>query len=101
MTLMLAQSFNSFVTLAQSTTQTIDAGEAAAGAAAVGIGFMCCFGLFALVLFAFWLWMLIDCCTKTFPEENDKIMWVLIIVLVGPIGAAVYFFVGRPKGVKT
>ncbi|MFK7788742.1 MAG: PLDc N-terminal domain-containing protein [Phycisphaeraceae bacterium] len=62
---------------------------------------MCCFGIFGLVFFVFWLWMLIDCCTKKFPQENDKIIWVLVIALVGPLGALVYFFVGRPKGVKT
>lgn len=71
-----------------------------AGAALFGLGFLCCFGLIGLLLFGFWLWMLIDCCVKTFPKENDKLIWILVIVLANWIGALVYFFVGRPKGVK-
>lgn len=71
------------------------------GAALFGLAFMCCFSIFGLAIFAFWLWMLIDCCTKTFPGDSDKLIWVLVIVLAGGIGAAVYYFVGRPKGVKS
>lgn len=70
------------------------------GAAIVGLGFMCCFMVFGIALFGFWLWMLIDCCTKKFEGENEKLIWVLVIVLASWIGALVYFFVGRPKGKK-
>lgn len=70
-------------------------------AAFFGLAFMCCFMIFGLAIFGFWLWMLVDCCTKTFPGENDKIIWVLVIVLAGGIEALVYFFVGRSKGTKT
>ncbi|MGE9295532.1 MAG: PLDc N-terminal domain-containing protein [Puniceicoccales bacterium] len=48
-----------------------------------------------LALFAFWIWMLIDCVTHEPSEGNDKIIWVLIIVLLNFIGALVYFFVRR------
>ena len=51
-----------------------------------------------LLAIVFWIWMLVDCVRKEFPGENEKIVWVLIVVLAGPIGAIVYFFVGRPKG---
>jgi hypothetical protein len=54
-----------------------------------------------LGLFAFWLWMLIDCLTKEFPGENDKIVWVLVIALLNWIGALVYLIVGRPKALPS
>ena len=91
------------VTLASHTDWllTLAQSEGDAGAAIFGLGFMCCFMIFGLAAFGFWLWMLIDCCTRTFPGESDKIMWILIIALLGVIGAAVYYFVGRPKGTKS
>ena len=41
-----------------------------------------------------WTWMIIDCATKE-PSGSEKIVWVLIILLGGCIGAAVYFFFRR------
>ena len=47
-------------------------------------------------LFAFWLWMLITVVT-TEPEGSDKIVWTLVVVFTGPIGAAIYFFARHIK----
>ncbi|MGB3340539.1 MAG: PLDc N-terminal domain-containing protein [bacterium] len=45
----------------------------------------------------FWVWMIIDV-AKNEPENgNDKVMWILVVVLAGVIGAAVYYFVRRPE----
>lgn len=54
----------------------------------------CCFGLFGTI---FWVWMLIDCATKERAEGNDKIIWIIIILLTHLIGALLYFFVRRPQ----
>ena len=53
--------------------------------------------LVGLVLFAFWIWMLIDCATKEPSQGNDKIIWILIIVFTHWIGALIYFLVRRPQ----
>jgi hypothetical protein len=53
--------------------------------------------VFTLVAFAFWLWMLIDAITKTPSGENRKLIWILVIVFTGIIGALIYCFVQRPK----
>lgn len=45
--------------------------------------------------FIFWIWMIVDCVTKEPSQGNDKVIWVLIIVLLGWIGALVYFFARR------
>lgn len=55
----------------------------------VVVPFMCVGGLLAIALFAFWLWMLIDCVQREF-EGNNKVIWILVIVLAGWIGAIIY-----------
>lgn len=50
------------------------------------------FSIIGLILFAFWLWMLVQVVTKE-PEGNDKVVWTLVVVFTGPIGAAIYFIV--------
>lgn len=45
-----------------------------------------------LLAFAFWIWMIVDCA----KHENDgttKVVWLLIILLVGIVGAPLFFFV--------
>ena len=65
---------------------------------------MAIFGLLLLPLLlmgiggtVFWIWMLIDCVTKEPSTGNDKIIWLLVIVLTHLIGALIYFFVRRPQ----
>ncbi len=41
----------------------------------------------------FWVWMLIDAIQRKFPNENDKVLWILVILLAGGIGAIIYYFV--------
>jgi hypothetical protein len=63
------------------------------------------FGIFELLIVLvigfggtiFWIWMIVECATKEPAQGNDKIVWILIIVLAQWIGALVYFFVRRPQ----
>lgn len=48
--------------------------------------------------FIFWIWTIIDCARREFPQENDKLLWILIIVLLGVLGSIIYVIVGRKKG---
>jgi hypothetical protein len=66
-------------------------------AAYLGGGLFCVFGIIGLALIAFWIWMLIDCIQNEPSTGNDKIVWILVIVLLGWIGAAIYFFARRPN----
>ena len=58
--------------------------------------------LFVIVLLLlpsiFWLIQLIDVLRRHFPEPNNKIIWVLVILFTHLIGALVYYFVGRKQG---
>jgi Phospholipase_D-nuclease N-terminal len=49
---------------------------------------------FALLAVPFWIWMLVDCATNE-EDQNQKIVWVIIIAVVGLIGAPLYFFVRK------
>ena len=53
-----------------------------------------------LLGFGFWIWALVDCVTKEPSKGNEKIMWVLIIVLLQLLGALIYFFVRRPQRIS-
>ncbi|OIO80899.1 hypothetical protein AUJ84_02335 [Candidatus Pacearchaeota archaeon CG1_02_32_132] len=62
-------------------------------------------GLFAivvgLIVFAFWIWMIVDCAQRGFKNNVEKIVWIIVIVLGSWIGALVYFLVIRmynPRG---
>ncbi len=46
----------------------------------------------------FWVWMLVDCVQRTFKKDNDRVIWVLIIVFLQWIGALVYYFQVRKPG---
>ncbi len=48
----------------------------------------------------FWIWMLIECLTKEPSKGNDKLIWILIIVLTHWIGALIYMLVRRPKRIE-
>jgi hypothetical protein len=53
------------------------------------------FMLFGACAFAFWIWMLVDCLKFESSEGNDKLVWVLVIVLTNWVGALIYYFVRR------
>lgn len=75
------------------------AGEAAAAGAMIG-GFVLFIFLIWLViiiacilLFIFWIFMIVDVAKRNFKSESDKIVWILVVILAGIIGALIYYFV--------
>ncbi len=44
------------------------------------------------LFFIFWIIMLVDAATRKFKDGTEKVVWILIILLVGFIGALVYYF---------
>lgn len=57
-------------------------------------------GLFLVLIMAanaFWIWMIVDCATNEPSEGNDKLIWLLVIVLVHLLGAILYYFIRRPQ----
>ena len=68
--------------------------------AGFGLLFICAFALVALAGIAFWIWMLVDCATNEPSEGNDKVIWILVIVLTGWIGALIYLLARRPQRIS-
>jgi len=40
-----------------------------------------------------WVWTLLDCIK--YEDERNKVVWILIIVLAGILGALIYLFARR------
>jgi len=55
--------------------------------------------LFGLAAFGFWVWMLVDCLQRKMAE-NEKLLWVIILLLGNFIGAILYFFLVKNKKTK-
>lgn len=58
--------------------------------------------LAAAILLVFWLWMLIDCLKR--PDDkfaiggkDAKLIWILVIIFTGLIGALLYYFLIKRK----
>ncbi|HEX9805005.1 MAG TPA: PLDc N-terminal domain-containing protein [Candidatus Dojkabacteria bacterium] len=61
--------------------------------------YLCCF-LFFIVSFVFWVWMLIVLIQKedrTFETDDGKLLWVLILLLGGVVGAILFYFMEYKK----
>jgi len=82
------------------TVYTPDAAAAAAatGVLAFGVGMVIFFwilGILGLILF---IWALVDCIRRQFTNPNDKVLWLVLIILIGWIGPILYLIIGRKKG---
>ena len=75
----------------------MDIQEVAGGVMLLNLVLFLTFMVFSAGALAFWIWMLVDCLKHEPPEGNDKMIWVLVIVLTNWIGALIYFFVRRPE----
>ena len=75
---------------------TADAAPVAAASGVAALVFFIVWGFFAiasLALFVFWIIMLIDVLKRTnWKQESDKTLWILLVLLLYPIGALVYYF---------
>ena len=56
--------------------------------------------LIAILGTVFWLWVLIDCVKRSFKSDAEKIVWVLVLILLGLLGAVIYYFVVKVKDNK-
>lgn len=71
------------------------------GAFAAGTTLIMLFiGFIGLLLMGFWIWMLIDAINKEPSEGNDRIVWIIVIVLLGWLGALIYLIARRPKRIE-
>lgn len=57
--------------------------------------------LFIIAMIAFWIYMLVDAIKREYKQPNDKLLWVLIVLLAGFLGAIIYYFVVKREGKKS
>jgi len=67
----------------------------------IGVLLALIFGLIifalAIIVFVFWILMLVDCVKRNFKQDTEKIVWVLVIIFTGIIGALIYYFIVKAK----
>ncbi len=51
--------------------------------------------LLAISLFLLWLITIIDIVKNDFRRDADKIVWFFFVMILPPIGAFLYFLIGR------
>lgn len=56
--------------------------------------------LLIFLCLGFWIWMLLDCIRHEPAEGNERMIWVVVISLLGWLGAMIYFFVRRPVRIR-
>lgn len=61
--------------------------------------FLVIWGLLLLAATIFWIWMLIDVLSNQRLQGTDKLVWVLVVIFLHFLGAALYFMIGRNQSV--
>lgn len=51
-------------------------------------------GIIGLAIYAFTIY---DVITSNFANQNDKLIWIIIVVLLPLVGAILWFLIGRGK----
>ena len=51
-------------------------------------------GIIGLAIYAFTIY---DVITSNFANQNDKLIWIIIVVLVPLVGTILWFLIGRGK----
>ncbi len=55
------------------------------------------FGLVAavisIIVFVFWILMIVDCVKRKFKDDTEKVVWLLVIIFAGIVGALIYYFI--------
>ncbi len=76
------------------TTTTTTNGAAAAGIVGFSLIFFLLWFAFCIFALVYWILMLIDVIKRTnWENESDKTLWLLVVILLGILGAIVYRFV--------
>ncbi len=58
--------------------------------------FLLCFAL-VIFLTVFWVLMIIDCAQRKKLSDSERVVWILVLVFLGFLGAAIYYFAVKRK----
>ena len=68
-----------------------------AGALLAGGGVLIISLLISVVFLACWIWALVDAIKTPRLTDNERLIWIIVILVTGCLGAAIYLIVGRKK----
>lgn len=58
-------------------------------------------GIIGLGLFVLWIWVLIDLLTNETDENNQRLIWGLVVGFTYIIGTLLYLIIRRPERFKS
>lgn len=56
--------------------------------------------VFGMAGFVFWIWSIIDCAQNEPSEGNDKVIWIIVILILQLIGSLLYVIARRPERIR-
>jgi Phospholipase_D-nuclease N-terminal len=71
------------------------------GALLFGGGCVLAWVLLAVASLILWIWALIDAIQNPGLSSNERLLWVLVIILTQVLGAILYLLIGRKRGAAT
>ena len=51
--------------------------------------------IIGILLLIFWIWMIVDAVKRSFRNDIEKVLWIVVIVIATWVGAIVYYVVIR------
>lgn len=57
------------------------------------ISVMLLFMVLVLGLFVFWVWTIVDVVKRDFTNNNERLVWLLLIILLGFVPSLIYYIV--------
>ncbi len=57
-------------------------------------------GILLIVQLILMFWAIIDCSKRIFENNTIKLVWILVSLLLSPLGAIAYLIAGRNMGKK-
>ena len=58
-------------------------------------GILAVFGIVGIGFLVLWIWSLIHCIQNHFLSDNNRLIGIILIVVLGIIGSLVYLFLPR------
>jgi cytochrome c oxidase assembly factor CtaG len=51
----------------------------------------------AIALFVFWVLMIVDCAKRRNLSDNERVVWILVLVFLQALGALIYYLAVKRK----
>lgn len=53
-----------------------------------------------LGIMVFFIYVLVDILKSEFTNSINKIIWLILVLVTGPLGIVLYFFIGRKQKIQ-